>query len=97
MPLQYGLSGAMLTQNPSLNTAGAPMVYSLENMRILQQEHERLTEKSIQLRKSLAELKLRTGLDPDSALPRPETDPQAEADDAAPPFSPGFFSGRFTV
>ena len=87
----------MLTQNPSLNTAGAPMVYSLENTRFLKGEHERLTEKSRQLRESLAELKLRAGLDPDSALSRPETASQTEADAGASPFSPGFFSGRFTV
>ena len=73
------------------------MVYSLENMRFLQQEHERLTEKSRQLRESLAELKRRAGLDPDSALPCPETASQTEASSDASPFSPGFFSGRFTV
>lgn len=73
------------------------MVYSLENMRLLQQEHERLTEKSRQLRESLAELKRRAGLDPDSALPCPETASQTEAGSDASPFSPGFFSGRFTV
>ena len=87
----------MLSRNPSLTTAGAPMVYSLENTRFLKGEHERLTEKSRQLRESLAELKLRAGLDPDSALPRPDAAPQPDKDSGASPFSPGFFSGRFTV
>ena len=73
------------------------MVYSPENIRFLKSEHERLTEKGRQLRESLAELKRRAGLDPDSALPRPGTASQTEAGSDASPFSPGFFSGRFTV
>ena len=69
------------------------MVYSLENIRFLRQELERLTEQSRQLRESLAELKRRAGLDPDEAVPAPEA-----GDAPAPPtFGSGFFSGRFSV
>ena len=73
------------------------MVYSLENTRFLKDEHERLTEKSRQLRASLADLKREAGFDPDSALPGPETAPLPDAGAKASPFSPGFFSGRFPV
>jgi hypothetical protein len=73
------------------------MVYSPENIRFLKSEHERLTEKSRQLRESLAELKRRAGLDPDAALPCPEVSSQPESSADASPFSPGFFSGRFTA
>ena len=73
------------------------MVYSPENIAHLKREHERLTEKSRQLRASLADLKREAGFDPDSALPGPETDPQPDAGSEASPFSPGFFSGRFPV
>ena len=69
------------------------MVYSLENIRFLRQELERLTKQSRQLRESLAELKRCAGLAPAGAVPAPETD-----DAPAPPaFDPGFFSGRFSV
>lgn len=73
------------------------MIYSIENIRFLRGEHERLTEKSRQLRESLAELKRRAGLDPDAALPCPEAASQPGADAVSSPFSPGFFSGRFTA
>ncbi len=73
------------------------MVYSSENIAHLKREHERLTEKSRQLRASLADLKRRAGFDPDSALPGPETAPLPDAGAKASPFSPGFFSGRFPV
>ena len=87
----------MLAAYPSQYDAGDAMVYSLENMRLLKSEHERLTGKSRQLRESLADLKRRAGLDPDAALPCPEAAPQPSADPDASPFSPGFFSGRFTA
>ena len=41
------------------------MVYSLENIRFLRQELERLTEKSRELGENLAELKRRAGLAPE--------------------------------
>ena len=73
------------------------MVYSPENSIFLKSEHERLTEKGRQLRESLAELKRRAGFDPDAALPCPEAPSQPGADAVSSPFSPGFFSGRFTA
>ena len=73
------------------------MVYSPENIRFLKSELERLSEKGRQLRESLAELKRRAGLDPDAALPCPEASPQLSAGSDDSPFSPGFFSGRFTA
>ena len=69
------------------------MVYSLENIRFLRQELDRLTEQSLQLRESLAELKRRAGLDPDETVPVPETDDAP----ASPTFGSGFFAGRFNV
>ena len=73
------------------------MVYSLENIRFLKSEHERLTEKGRQLRECLAELNRSAGFDPDAALPCPEEPSRPDADSGASPFSPGFCSGRFTV
>ena len=85
----------MLSGHPRKPHTGAVMVYSPENIRFLKSEHERLTEKSRQLRESLAELKRRAGFDPDAALPCPEASSQPEDSAGASPFSPGFFSGRF--
>ena len=73
------------------------MVYSPENIRFLKSELERLSEKGRQLRESLAELKRRAGFDPDAALSCPEAPSQPGADAVSSPFSPGFFSGRFTA
>jgi hypothetical protein len=73
------------------------MVYSPENIRFLKSELERLSEKGRQLRESLAELKRRAGLDPDASLPCPEASPLPSAGSDSSPFSPGFFSGRFTA
>ena len=73
------------------------MVYSLENVRFLRQEHARLTEQARQIRESLAELKRQAGLDPDTMLPRQEAEPSPAESASSSPFSPGFFSSRFTV
>ena len=73
------------------------MVYSLENIRFLKRELVRFSAKYEELRQNMAELKRRAGLDPDAALPCPEAAPQPSADPDASPFSPGFFSGRFTA
>ena len=69
------------------------MVYSLENIRFLRQELERLTEQSRQLRESLAELKRRAGLDPDAPFP---TSAGSEPSAAPAPEAESLFSGRFS-
>ena len=73
------------------------MVYSLENIRFLRQELERLTEKSRELGENLAELKRRAGLAPEDDFPAPEAGEDSRTAGSRQTFDTGLFSGRFTL